>query len=86
MSKEKKGLSRKETILAYKEVYATEAGQAMLADLMHYFSFSRRTLFVSGDQGHTDWHEGQRSVIVHIGNRIEADPDEADDLGKAEGL
>lgn len=69
---------------AYQEVFATEAGHLVLADLQHKFGFTRRSMFevAGGDPTKVVFCEGQRSVLVYIGRLLETDPNELDKQAK----
>ncbi len=66
-------ISPVDTCIAYKVVCATQEGQIMIADLMHRFGFSRHSTF-DADPYRTTLNEGQRTVVMHIGRMIDADP------------
>ena len=63
-----------DTCIAYKVMAATQEGQIVIADLMRRFGFSRFTTFVHGDPDKSTLNEGQRTVVIHIGRMIDADP------------
>lgn len=68
-------VSRADTILAYKSVFATQDGQIVLADLMRHFGYTNHSTFSEGgDVNQTLVREGQRTVLIHIGRRINSDP------------
>ncbi len=73
-----------DTCIAYKVVAATQEGQIVIADLMRRFGFSRNTTYVPGDPDMTVWREGQRTVIIHIGRMIDADPASFEDQEQVE--
>jgi len=66
-------ISPVDTCVAYKIVCATQEGQIVIADLMRRFGFSRSSTF-DPDPYRTVLHEGQRTVVMHIGRQIDADP------------
>lgn len=59
---------------AYKEVFSTSAGQIVLADMLRRFGFTRSSTFVPGDSARTAFNEGGRTVLIHVGRMIDADP------------
>jgi len=67
-------VGKADVILAYKSVAATDEGRIVIADLVRKFGFSRTSTFVPGDPHRTSLNEGQRSVMVHFGVMIDADP------------
>lgn len=69
-------VSQVDVCVAYKEIFGTRAGQVVLADLMRRFSFTRISTLVPGDIHTTIHHEGSRTVLVHIGRMLDADPAE----------
>lgn len=69
-----KEVSNYDVMMAYKDVSASPEGQVVLADLMHRFAFTRTSTFVPGETDYTMFHEGQRSVMVHIGKMVEGNP------------
>lgn len=71
-------------IIAYQKVAQTEEGQIMLQDLVQRFGSSRSTTFVAGDPYATAYNEGLRSVCVHIGAQIDADPGQAELAGRVD--
>ncbi len=73
-----------DTCIAYKVVAGTQEGQIVIADLMRRFGFSRHTTFVSGDPNRSTLNEGQRTVIIHIGRQIDADPASFEDQNEVE--
>lgn len=78
-------VSPADIIMAYRQVAASEAGQVVLQDLIRKFGYSRSSTFqAAGDQEpyRTFIHEGQRSVMVHIGNMIDADPALVEQAGR----
>lgn len=51
---------------AYRGVFGTEDGQIILADLIHMFGYTERTL-ADPDRPHVTYmREGQRTVLMHI--------------------
>lgn len=77
-------VSKSDVVLAYQSALSTQEGQIVLADLMRRFGFTTWSTFVEGDPNKTSWQEGQRSVLVHIGRMLEADPAEAEEHEDAE--
>ncbi len=73
-----------DTCIAYKVVAATQEGQIVIADLMRRFGFSRYTTFVPGDPDRSTLNEGQRTVVIHIGRQIDADPASFEDQNEVE--
>lgn len=55
---------------AYLEVFSGEAGQIVLADLLQQFGFRLNSTFDPNPHV-TSFREGQRSVVSHIGKRME---------------
>lgn len=66
------------TCLAFKQAFATEAGQEVLRYLVGKFGFARYSTFAPGDRDRTMLNEGQRTVMVEIGRMIDADPAQFD--------
>jgi hypothetical protein len=67
---------------AYKMVAATPEGQMMVMDLVSKFAFTRQSMAPIYSSAPLDplrlaFHEGQRTVLVHIGRMIEGNPTEA---------
>ncbi|MGD9724401.1 MAG: hypothetical protein AB7U76_24445 [Pirellulales bacterium] len=73
-----------ETVLAYQEAFASPAGRIVLAHLLARFGFTERSTFEPGDMHRTVLHEGQRSVLVHIGRMLAANPDTIEKPAAAE--
>ncbi len=73
-----------DTCIAYKVMAATQEGQIVIADLMRRFGFSRGTTFVPGEPDMIAWREGQRTVVIHIGRMIDADPAAFEDQEQVE--
>lgn len=69
---------------AYRDIFGSPQGQIVLADLMQSFSYTRGTTQVVGDPYSSAWREGQRSVMVHIGRRLEDDPTETQEDDNAD--
>lgn len=69
--------SKADIIMAYKDVFSTQEGQIVLGDLLRHFGFTDKTTFVENDPAGRlqAAGEGQRSVIIHIGRRMEENPD-----------
>ena len=65
-----------EVCMAYKQALATPEGHIVVADLMRRFGFSRITTYVPNEPERTILNEGQRTVLVHIGRMLDADPSE----------
>lgn len=62
---------------AYREVFGTQAGQIVMADLVRCFGFTERTLI--GPDPHTTYaNEGRRSVLLHVQRRLTEDPQDED--------
>lgn len=62
---------------AYQEAFSTPAGRIVLEDLARFFGFASRSMADHPDEIRPyvlAYREGQRSVVVHIGNRLETDP------------
>lgn len=65
-----------DVILAYRNVFHSQEGQIVLADLMRYFSWNMGPML---DLARPDalvlaHRDGQRTVLTHIGRRLEIDP------------
>ena len=73
-----RGVTPAEVCVAYKQAFSTPEGMIVIADLMRKFGFSRTTTFVPGETEQTFIHEGQRTVLVHVGRMLDADPSEFD--------
>ena len=56
---------------AYKETFATEPGQRVLAHLATFCN-EKRTTYQVGDAHHTAFREGARTVILEIRKKLEA--------------
>lgn len=69
-------VSKVDVCVAYKTVFGSVEGQIVLADLMRRFSFTRTSTFVPGDTYSTVHNEGCRTVLIHIGRMLDADPAE----------
>lgn len=68
-----------EVAAAYKEVFASPAGQVVMAHLVAKFGFINKTTFVPGDPMHSAIYEGQRSVMVYIGQQLSFTPEDEPD-------
>lgn len=78
-----KGLSKKDqkiinTVVDYKEVFSTEAGQRVLNDLLDE-GYMLRPSF-SDIRGVTEYNEGRRSLVLYILHKLETDPKKLLDL------
>ena len=73
-----------DVMTAYKQVAATQEGQIVLMDLMRRFAFTRSSTHhvAGGDPNRMNFLEGQRSVIIHIGNQIEGSISETAQAGQ----
>lgn len=69
-------ISQVDVCLAYKTLATTQEGQIVYADLVRRFGFTRTTTFVPGDPYRSQLNEGARTVVVHAGRMIDADPSE----------
>ncbi len=67
-------VSPKDRCMAYKQVFTDMQGQIVLADLLYRFGFTRKTTFDPDPPERTYLNEGQRSVLVYIGQMLDADP------------
>lgn len=69
--------------LAYKVVFSTGEGRIVLADLMRHFGFTLSSTF---DENHAKMalNEGTRTVLIHIGRRLETDPASVEATQKTE--
>ncbi len=81
---ERREITPGEVCLAYQEVFATDAGHVVLADLMRRFGYTRTSTLVEGSPDRTALNEGQRTVLVHIGRQLDLDPKEADEAAAQE--
>lgn len=73
-----------DVVMAYKTVWATDEGRIVLGDLMRLFAFNTRsTMPQNGDRHIMDLQEGQRTVLIHIGNKMEEDPNLAEETANA---
>lgn len=89
------GVSQADVINAYKQAFATPEAQVVLGDLMRRFGFTRSSTFTPQTPFRketrpedTIYYEGQRSVLVHIGMMMDADPStiiEPEETKSAEG-
>ncbi len=61
--KQDQGLKRRKE--DYETVFASKAGQRVLADLMAQFHMGRSS-HMSGDSHETAFREGERHVVLHI--------------------
>ena len=68
-----------EVAAAYKELFASPAGQIVMTHLVAKFGFINKTTFVPGDPMHSAIYEGQRSVMVYIGQQLAWSPDNEQD-------
>ena len=73
-----------DTIIAYQQVWQTDEGRIVLADLMRHFSWNTRSTYQGDGTENCIHREGQRSVLVHIGNQMEADPALAEETERAQ--
>ncbi len=83
--------SKEDLINAYKQVFSTMEGQIVLADLLIHFGHNMWSTWTPASGTHlgtrpedAPFYEGQRSVILHIGRKVDARPGRADDQGKVE--
>lgn len=60
--------------IAYKQVFGTQEGMIVLADLMRRFAFNRNSTFDGRDVNLMLTREGARQVLIHIGIQIDLDP------------
>ena len=85
MAQEMKTFSKAEACVAHKVALTTPEGQIVLAWLSHRFGHSRAPMFtpsrgalgmnVTGTRTEDlIFAEGQRSVLIEIGNMLDADP------------
>jgi len=68
-----------EVAAAYKELFSSPAGQIVMAHLVAKFGFINKTTFVPGDPMHSAVYEGQRSVMVYIGQQLAWSPENEQD-------
>ncbi len=83
--------SKEDLINAYKQVFSSVEGQIVLADLLINFGHNIHSTWTPASGTHlgtrpedAPFYEGQRSVILHIGRKVDARPGRADDQGKVE--
>lgn len=70
--------------IAYKQVFSAQEGQIVMADLLRHFGFSRNSTF-NVNPGSMAYNEGQRSVLIHVGRMLDADPTELEEARKSTG-
>lgn len=78
--------SKAELIRAYQRVFGSEDGQMVMLDMLQRFAHNRQPMYQPGDSAQDlVFREGQRSVLVHVGNMFELDADrvEADEQTEA---
>lgn len=68
-----------EVAAAYKELFASPAGRIVMAHLVAKFGFTGKTTLVAGDPCLTAANEGQRSVLIYIGQQLAFNPEEEPD-------
>ena len=51
---------------AYEAVFLCQEGEIVLADLVRHFGFATKSTLVPGDPSYSAYHEGQRTVMVHV--------------------
>ena len=74
------GMTQAQLVQAYQSVARSEEGQRVIADLMHHFGYTRRSMFNPGDDtASLAYKEGQRSVLVHVGKMIDVDPSQLEE-------
>jgi hypothetical protein len=64
---------------AYKRLFSTEDGKVVLADLKQTYHMNGTTL-TPGDSYGTHYHEGQRTVVLGIQNKIDMEFRQPDNL------
>lgn len=77
MTTDHRSVSRAQLARAYQAVMQSEEGQVVIAHLQHCFGYTTNTTYIPGkEQSALDmaYAEGQRSVLVHIGRWLSADP------------
>lgn len=68
-----------EVAAAYQELFNSPAGRIVMAHLVAKFGFINKTTFVPGDPMHSAIYEGQRSVMVYIGQQLAFNPEDKPD-------
>lgn len=73
--------------LAWKMVAQMPEGQVVLQDLISKFGFTRTSMYAPGQFNANDliFREGQRSVLLHVGRMIDADPAQLENANKEAG-
>lgn len=69
----KKKISKIDYVKLYKEVFGTEQGQLVLADLCRKFYIFRPTKLPKGAPGDMEHCEGMRNVVLFILSQVEYD-------------
>ncbi len=64
---------------AYKRLFATDDGKVVLADLKYMYHMNGTTI-TPGDAYGTHYHEGQRTVVLGIQNKIDMVFNQPDNL------
>lgn len=59
---------------AYRDVFTSQSGRIVLADLVRHFGFTKRSTIVPGDAQLSAANEGSRRVVVWIERRLTQDP------------
>lgn len=79
MPQGKRRIQPHEVAAAYQELFASPAGQIVLNHLVAKFGFTNKSTFVPGDPAHSAIYEGQRSVMVYIGQQLAWTPEDEPD-------
>lgn len=69
--------------VSYKAVAATQEGQIVIRDLVRRFGYARGSTFHPDPAIHAR-NEGQRTVLVYIGQMLDAQPSEIEENRKVE--
>lgn len=78
-------ISPADVVIAYKQAFAAQEGQIVLADLMRRFGHSRYSTFTkAGGTEQMLLNEGARRVLIHIGIQLDLDPAEVEANEKVE--
>lgn len=79
-----KEISPYDVAVAYKQVFATQEGQIVMADLLRYFGYTRNSTF-DPNPGAMAYKEGQRAVLIHVGRQLDLNLAELDAIHKPTG-
>lgn len=83
MTQDPRVVTPRQVAEAYQAMAENPQGQVVLADLMRRFAHNRASTFQAGHTRPEDcvYHEGQRSVLVHIGRMLDVNPAEIEEVG-----